>query len=186
MKNSAPNRFIWAHIFKKAPTYEGCISPLRHPPAPRKRDGRRWRAIFDFQKYGPPLWKSFRRLCKSLCGRYNGGGVDFKWRRVGKCKMHESRKIVTWMLLICVVSNIFQSSSETTKQHIIYILHKEKQLAKLDVHSIISPCNLQTVVFGKVANSGKTFPFLETCNTACLSNSASLLHISLWKLYFTW
>ena len=27
MKNSAQNRFIWAHIFKKAPTSEGA-----HPP----------------------------------------------------------------------------------------------------------------------------------------------------------
>ena len=31
MKNSAPNHFIWAHIFKKAPTSEGGTSPLRHP-----------------------------------------------------------------------------------------------------------------------------------------------------------
>ena len=28
-KNSAPNHFIWAHIFKKAPTSEGGCAPLR-------------------------------------------------------------------------------------------------------------------------------------------------------------
>ena len=31
MKNSAPNRFIWAHIFKKAPTSEGGTSPSDTP-----------------------------------------------------------------------------------------------------------------------------------------------------------
>ena len=57
MKNSAPNHFIWAHIFKKAPPSEGGTSPLRHPPASRKRDGWRWRAILDFKKSGPPTLK---------------------------------------------------------------------------------------------------------------------------------
>ena len=54
MKNRAPNRFIWDYIFKKAPTSEGGTSPLRHPPASRKRDGRRLRAIFYFQNLPPP------------------------------------------------------------------------------------------------------------------------------------
>ena len=31
MKNSAPNRFIYDYIFKKATTSEGGTSPLRHP-----------------------------------------------------------------------------------------------------------------------------------------------------------
>ena len=39
--------------------------------------------------------------------------------------------------------------------------------------------------FGKVADSSKTFPFLERCTTACLSNSATLLQISLQRVYFT-
>ena len=67
MKNSASNRFIWAHIFKKAPTSK------KLPPASRKRDGRHWCTIFYFQKSGPSLWKSFLRLWSSCmekpCGR---------------------------------------------------------------------------------------------------------------------
>ena len=63
MKNSAPNRFIWAHILKKAPTSEGATSPFRHPPASRKRDGRRWRAIFDFKKSGPPYFENCSAAC---------------------------------------------------------------------------------------------------------------------------
>ena len=43
----------------------------------------------------------------------------------------------------------------------------------------------QTAVFVKVANLGKTLPLLERWNTACLSNSATLLHIPLRRLYFT-
>ena len=58
MKNSPPNRFIWAHIFKKAPTSEGGTSPLRHPPAPFKRNGRRLRAILDFWKSAPPHFEN--------------------------------------------------------------------------------------------------------------------------------
>ena len=38
---------------------------------------------------------------------------------------------------------------------------------------------------GKVAHSGKTFPFLERCTTACLSNSATLLQIPQYCVYFT-
>ena len=30
-KNSTPNRYIWAHIFKKAPTSEGGTSPSDTP-----------------------------------------------------------------------------------------------------------------------------------------------------------
>ena len=33
MKNSAPSRFIWVHIFRKAPTSEGATSPLRRASA---------------------------------------------------------------------------------------------------------------------------------------------------------
>ena len=57
MKNSAPNRFIWAHIFKKSSNFWGGHIPLRHPPVLRKHDGRRWRAILDFQKSGPTTLK---------------------------------------------------------------------------------------------------------------------------------
>ena len=62
MKNSAPNRFIWAHIFKNAPTSQGGTSPLRRPlrraSATTGAD-----APFSTSKNLPsPLWKSFRRL----------------------------------------------------------------------------------------------------------------------------
>ena len=40
----------------------------------------------------------------------------------------------------------------------------------------------ETTVFGKVANSSKTFTFLERLNTTCLSNATTLLNIFLWRL----
>ena len=53
--------------FSKKLLLLGGTSPLRHPPASRKRDGRRLRAIFNFQNLAPPLWKPFRRLwCTSI------------------------------------------------------------------------------------------------------------------------
>ena len=48
MKNSAPNRFIWAHIFQKAQTSSD--TPLRLASA----HGWRWRNILDFKNLPPP------------------------------------------------------------------------------------------------------------------------------------
>ena len=61
MTNSAPNRFIWVHIFQKAPTSEEhppSDTPLRHASATAGAG-----APFTSKNLPPPpLWKSFRRL----------------------------------------------------------------------------------------------------------------------------
>ena len=50
-------------ILKKLQLLRRAHPPVRHPPALRKRDGRRCRAIFTSKNLPPPpLWKSFRRL----------------------------------------------------------------------------------------------------------------------------
>ena len=56
-------------------------------------------------------------------------------------------------------------------------------LSSLKHHLFISPGKLPFLE--RLPHSGKTFPLLERWNTACLSNSATLLHIPLRRLYFT-
>ena len=55
MKNSEPNRFIWAHIFKKAPTSEGAHppsdTPLRRASVTAGADAPFWIS----QNLAPPL-----------------------------------------------------------------------------------------------------------------------------------
>ena len=41
-------------------------------------------------------------------------------------------------------------------------------------------------VWVRILQVCRTFPFLEMYNTDCVSNSETLFHIPLWKLYFTY
>ena len=53
MKNSAPNHFIWAHIFKKAPlNFSGGHIPPQTPPGLARRPA--LTRHFDFQRSAPP------------------------------------------------------------------------------------------------------------------------------------
>ena len=88
--------------FSKSSNFWGGTSPLRHLPVSRKRDGRRWRAILDFQKSGPPTLKiipppvyiaaSFlrnakERFHKSVCSPYSLGYKRVKITRGKKISL---------------------------------------------------------------------------------------------------
>ena len=57
MKNSAPNHFIWANIFKKAPTYEEAHPPSDTPCVAQARQPV-LTPICDFQKSAPPHFEN--------------------------------------------------------------------------------------------------------------------------------
>ena len=71
MKNSAPNHFIWAHIFKKAPTSEGgtSLALVPTPPSSQKQNGGNKMALLTWGLSTKSTWA------------HPGHARDFAWYR---------------------------------------------------------------------------------------------------------
>ena len=66
-------------------------------------------------------------------------------------------------------TDIHISSRQLLHQYLDYSSRQLLHIYPYKQQTATSPSG-QTAFFGKVSNPGKTFPFLERCNTACLSN----------------